>query len=339
MTATDRFKGWASLFFGAGADSLLGGFAPSGIAYLSANGSDTTGDGSPAKPFHSVPKALEAEFVRFHFLDAFYGGQPILSADLECWIDGVEGGYFDLSPNGNNVTVHGAGVARAGLGDLISLVGGSITVKDVTILGVLVGIDENVGGDGSTIRVERSRVLGETYLYGTNGASGDAGAPSVVELQSPTEVGVYNFTLNGAVGTVTVMEGASIWSDVDGWAHVSSQYSAYTSGTNTDVVVTLDAGVNLALPITHGSSPVAGTNGGNAGSLTLIDSELVGQIHIAAGIGGLNAINGDTGSISALNSRFNRPSDDYVITGNGNQWPGVWIGDGGVLNFYSTVEQ
>jgi hypothetical protein len=309
-------------------------FAPSGIAYIASNGSDTTGDGSPAKPFQTVAKALQNEFVYFHFLTPSFGGEVHLTADLECWIDGLVGGGFNLYPEGHNVIIHGSGVDRAGINNLESTSGGSITLEGVRVAGYLVGINEATGGNGSTINVTRSLVMGETYLYGSNGEAGNAGSPSVFVVAPPDSVdgeSDYAFTLNDQPGSyIQSGAGSARWSDVNGF--INAGYGTYTSTANTDQAnFATESGVNL-ISATPGTNIVNGTNGGNAGTLNIVDSELLGPIHIAAGIGGLNASNGDTGSISALGSKFRLPSDDYNGTPiNGN----LLTSDGVNFNFFA----
>jgi hypothetical protein len=355
MTATDRFKGWATLFFGAGADSLLGGFTPSGIAYIASNGSDTAGDGSPAKPFQTVAKALQSEFVYFHFLTPSFAGDVHLTADLECWIDGVVGGCFNLYPDGHNVIIHGSGVDRAGINNLESTSGGSITLEGVRVAGYLVGINDATGGEGSTINVTRSLVMGETYLYGSNG---EAGSTSSTEI--PATLAHFYLTFNpvgatigeslvitagGGTQTITIQSDLTVvWPEFPGWRTYASgntvDYQALTSGSIASPTIDTPNG-SFTFTFTNGAdsytdtTTIDGTNGGNAGTLNLVNSELLGQIHIAAGIGGFNASDGAYGIISARGSTLTPPSDAFTIPDNYNNFTGCWICEGpSTFRFY-----
>jgi hypothetical protein len=337
QTLSDPQKAQARANIGAGTGDGGGtGVVPSGIAYLSVNGSDETGDGSPQKPFATIQHAYNQEFARYHFLDAYNAGLLETNFNLECWVSGVKGGYFGYASNSSfaQLIAHGSGLSSAGIGTINAYSGGLVRLIDMAVSGGLNAFHNINAGNGAAVELIRSRVQGSLNLAGRVGPDGVVGSPAVITLNFSGSGGdTDTFELNGASGTVSY-SGTIDWSDVTGWSkEPSGATCVYTSlsSTATATVDEITNGFVTVVSAVPGADDVAGENGGNGGQLRLIHSEIVGSIDVARGLGGAgtpSGSNGANGEIFAYGSTFTPPGSGFTIAGNYNSFQGCWINDG-----------
>ncbi|MEN3942995.1 hypothetical protein WJU23_16980 [Prosthecobacter sp. SYSU 5D2] len=188
--------------FGAGGNGGGGGAGSGGsaisdpnVAYIRTDGNDTTGDGSPGKPFLTFQKAVDEGFQNLDFGAGSFGGATFagLNSNIVLSIQGHRTELGNIANYGYNTTLY---------------VSGDVRIDSV----VNSGFSEQPNGGELTIYGSTGLVIHTILFEGSDDGEGFYGTAGYCLLVGPFEV---QSTLQGGTdatesGTVALRQGVSV---------------------------------------------------------------------------------------------------------------------------------